>query len=285
MSSGLLFLFSLPAVKLCDITSVATTTLIGSILSGSGLILTSFVTEFYALYFVYSVLFGVGTSFLYAPCLIIVGKWFQKYQAATTGAACASAAFGSVVLSPLTQYVLKVCGLRQTVRWCGIIYLGMVIVCSLCYKPLQYQQKNMYSQGTEIGEDLTEGRLITTKENIVYASSHHNSTKTVSIFKNKCFVLYLVALIITNFCYYIPLIHLVRVVYGFSFFYTNFNALGIIQWCIQRYCKILGGDHEQNIMTQSNVNLLLMLSSMYFAVVLNTPMVCVELTTTHQTDS
>ena len=40
--------------------------------------------------------------------------------------------------------------------------------------------------------------------------------------------------------------------------------------------QILGGDHEQNTMTQFNVILLLMLSSTYFAVVLNTPMFSLE---------
>ena len=40
---------------------------------------------------------------------------------------------------------------------------------------------------------------------------------------------------------------------------------------IQRYCKILEGDHLQNIMMHCNNNLLLLLSFMYFAVVLYTP--------------
>ena len=46
---------------------------------------------------------------------------------------------------------------------------------------------------------------------------------------------------------------------------TNIN---IEQWRIQRYCKILEGDHQHSTVMCFSVFSLLMLSSMYFAVVL-----------------
>ena len=199
---------------------MATTTLIGSILSGSGLILTSFVTEFYALYFVYGVLFGVGTSFLYTPCLITIGKWFRKYQAATTGAICASAAFGAVVLSPLIQHVLKETGFRQTIRWCGVIYITVVSLCSLCFKPIQYQSS--FNKPVELvkisGEALLEAELISLNENKcqnadIVVDEEENEK---SLFQNKSFLLYLVAMIVTNVSYYVPIYHLVS--FHFSIF-------------------------------------------------------------------
>lgn len=194
-----MFLSSLIVVKICELTTVTTTLLIGAILSGSGLILTSVVQDFNALYFVYGVLFGVGSSFLYTPCLITIGKWFHKYQAVTTGVACASAAFGAVVLCPLMEFTIRVNGLRKTLQCCGIVYLTVAVLCSLCFKPLKNNDAPIQLKQTEkffIENDKKK------------TTQRRTSTKKL-IFKNKCYLMFLLAMMITNFSYYIPIVHLV----------------------------------------------------------------------------
>lgn len=185
------------AVKCCELTSVTTTLLIGSFLSGSGLILTSIVNDFNALYFVYGVMFGLGSSFVYTPCLIMIGKWFHKYQAVTTGAACASAPFGAVVLSPLIQMMIKTVDLRKTIRYCGIAYLITTIICSLCFKPLSDIMKN--------DKEKDEKTLLSCCSDI----KKEQKRKITPLHKNKPYLVFLLAMMVTNFSYYVPIIHLV----------------------------------------------------------------------------
>ena len=70
---------------------------------------------------------------------------------------------------------------------------------------------------------------------------------------------------------------------------ANFEKLGQLQhtvafwhfqdayvhWRIQHYCKIHGGEHKQKIKIKLRHNVLLMISSENFAVLLYTPLMCV----------
>ena len=224
LSCGLLFLSAVAAIKVCDITSVTSTLLIGAILSGSGLILTSVVTRFEALYFSYGVLFGVGTSFLYTPCLIMIGRWFYRYQSVTIGLAAASASLGAVVLSPLTQHMIATAGLRRAIQACGIAYLTIAIVCSLCFRPFsqhQQQEKQRQKQRQQLQQHLDANQELPNLDATEPSDIHQNPCKdsdealrqnfavNCALFHSKKFVMFLVVMMISNFTYYVPIIHLV----------------------------------------------------------------------------
>jgi len=213
--------------------------MIGAILSGSGLILTSVVTCFEALYFVYGVLFGVGTSFLYTPCLIVIGRWFHKYQSVTIGLASASASLGAVVLSPFTQHMIATAGLRRAIQTCGIAYLTIAVICALCFRPFsQHQQqekqrKKQRQKQQHLG--VNKDTELTLSDAVEPLKMHQNSceeseemmrqnfTVNLELFRNKKFVMFLVAMMISNFTYYVPIIHLVS---SFCFmFYRHFIIL------------------------------------------------------------
>ena len=222
-----MFLTSILAIKMCDMTSVSTTLVLGAILSGSGLILTSFVQNFNALYFVYGVLFGTGTSLLYTPCLILIGRWFVKYQAVTTGLAVASCALGAVVLSPLIQHIIRINGLRQAIRSCGIAYSTITLICALCFKPFQnnatFPPEREDDQGSlrmEPQYDELELTGIVKKQNegdeeqneVIKdeISMRNDFTVNWKLLRNKQYILFLVAMMLTNFTYYMPVVHLVN---------------------------------------------------------------------------
>ena len=191
--------------------------MLGAILSGTGLILTSIVQDFNALYFVYGVLFGIGTSLLYTPCLIMIGRWFQKHQAVTTGLAVASSALGAVVMSPLIQHIIIVNGLRRAIRTCGIAYLTIAGLCALCFKPFSKTSNENSAASKDNGidsEPLTGESHITDSEN---NDSKGNFTVNWTLFRSKKYVVFLIAMMLTNFTYYIPIIHLVS--RFLSFFY------------------------------------------------------------------
>ena len=194
IASGLLFLASYPAVEVCKRTSASTTCLVGAIFSGSGLVATSYISSFQWLYLVYGILFGIGTSFLYTPVLIVVANWFIKYRSLATGVTAASAALGAVVLSPLIQYVIKINGLRNTIKTAGFCYLTITALCAMSYKPLN---KDTEKEKTN-KKQLVESNILAENTNVVKY-----------LLTNRSYWMFLVIMMITNFTYYIPIVHLV----------------------------------------------------------------------------
>ncbi|XP_065643775.1 monocarboxylate transporter 10 [Hydra vulgaris] len=191
LASGLLFLSSIVAIKLCEVTSITFTCILGSLLSGTGIIMISVVSNFEWLYLVYGVFFGVGSSFLYTPGLVIIAQWFKKYQTITTGIAAAAAPFGAVVLSPLIQYMIIINGLKSTIKAGGLVYLIISLMCSLSYQPLvSYSRKK--------NDSLFKSERESMKFKLDFA-----------LFKKKTYCLFLVCMMVTNFSYYIPIVFLV----------------------------------------------------------------------------
>jgi MCP family monocarboxylic acid transporter-like MFS transporter 10 len=58
---------------------------IGGVLCGLGLLLTSFVTEFYKLFVTYSILWGIGSSLCYFSTLTVAGEYFCRKLSLVNG--------------------------------------------------------------------------------------------------------------------------------------------------------------------------------------------------------
>lgn len=185
LASGSLFFWSMLAVKMCDITSVTFTCLCGSVLSGMGLVLTSTVQQFKMLYLTHSVIFGLGTSLMYTPSLIVVARWFGKWRSAATGFVVASGSLGQVVLSPLLQYLMDVHGVFYTFRLWGSIFLVSSVGSALTFYLLD-RRCTSDPEGPKVAKYQIKWRLFT----------------------NRAYVTWVIIMMITNFTYYIPLIHL-----------------------------------------------------------------------------
>ena len=196
LASGSLFFWSMLAVKMCDITSVTFTCLCGSVLSGMGLVLTSTVQQFKMLYLTHSVIFGLGTSLMYTPSLIVVARWFGKWRSAATGFVVASGSLGQVVLSPLLQYLMDVHGVFYTFRLWGSIFLVSSVGSALTFYLLD-RRCTSDPEGPKVAKYQIKWRLFT----------------------NRAYVTWVIIMMITNFTYYIPLIHLVSFIEVFSNFY------------------------------------------------------------------
>eukprot|EP00794_Sanderia_malayensis_P010723 gene10723-11871_t len=185
LASGSLFFWSMLSVKMCDITSITFTCLCGSVISGIGLVATSFVHQFQYLYLTHSFLFGLGTSLMYTPSLIVIARWFGRYTSLATGFVVASASFGQVVLSPLLQYMMESQGVLKTFRLWGSVFLTATVLSSLSFFLLEER----------CSSDPTEPK-------------HAKYQIKWKLFTNKAYIVWIITMMISNFTYYIPLIHL-----------------------------------------------------------------------------
>ena len=184
MASGSLFFWSILSVKLCGLTSVTFTCVAGAILSSLGLMLTSIIDNFHMLYLTHSFLFGLGTSLMYTPSLIVIARWFQKWRSMTTGVVVACGSLGQVVLSPMLQYFLERYDVWTTFRIWGAVFCGSTILSSCSFRVLEDGWINPSSQRSKFQLSL-------------------------KLFRYNAYIIWLFIQMICNFTYYIPLIHLV----------------------------------------------------------------------------
>ena len=206
--------------------------------------MTSVIKEFYWLYFTHSLLFGVGTSLMYTPCLVMVTRWFKKYQTWTTGIAVASSSLGAVTLSPTISHCVEHYGLRNTIRYGGVIYTILCVTCSLSYIPLHVKiSKKKTKTDTQNEEnEVSETADLKTKDFAISSSSQedvekylpdeeecpedvncrnedrHSFNLNFDLIKQPDYCLFLVIMMITNFTYYIPITYLVRSLPNFFVF-------------------------------------------------------------------
>ena len=57
----------------------------GSVISASGLLISSFMTNIYVMYFTYGVLTGLGYGLMYMVAVVVVQYYFEKKRSTATG--------------------------------------------------------------------------------------------------------------------------------------------------------------------------------------------------------
>eukprot|EP00795_Rhopilema_esculentum_P016182 gene16182-7548_t len=186
LASASLFFFSMLSVKLCDVTCVSFTCLLGSILGGTGLILTSTAGSLETLYATHSFLFGLGTSLMYTPSLVIVARWYDQWRSIATGFVVASGSLGQVVLSPLLHFLMESYGVLDTFRWWGVIFMVTTVLSSTSFYLLDRRDSKESTKQSGISKYSIKWTLL----------------------RDKAYVTWLIIMMICNFTYYIPLIHL-----------------------------------------------------------------------------
>ena len=87
------------------------TTMVGGLLLGLGLILTSQVNTLWQLYMTYG-LIGIGMSSGYTPLLTTVSRWFVKRRGLALGIMIAGVGMGPLIVAPLSSYLVSTYGLR-----------------------------------------------------------------------------------------------------------------------------------------------------------------------------
>ncbi len=81
--------------------------LVGGVLLGLGLVLSSRVTEVWQLYATFGVLVGGGVSAFYVPLTVLAIKWFEDRRGLAAAVVSSGNGFGIMVLSPLSRWLIN----------------------------------------------------------------------------------------------------------------------------------------------------------------------------------
>ena len=178
----MMYLFAAVGTSLAERYGSRIVVIIGSFVSASGLLASSFATTLQPLYATYGVVWGLGASLGLFPSLVILTKYFRRRLALASGIALAGAACGTLAYGPVIQVLTSKYGVAVTFR----ILAGLQSVMFLC--------------GLTFRQVESEGRTTRVKK---------QRSLNSNMFKNRGYVIWLAALCVFMLVFLVPFVHLV----------------------------------------------------------------------------
>ncbi|XP_066915852.1 monocarboxylate transporter 3-like [Clytia hemisphaerica] len=200
IATGLLVLLALPSDLACHYFGVFNMSICGSLLCGIGMIISSYLQNIYHLYLSFGVLMGIGSSLLYTPTLVMMGRWFHKYQALSTTIVMVGAPSGSLVFNIITEKIMQNFKLRSVMVVYGICLMCITLVCSFGYMPFSptfiEKRSNIENKEEAKGQDSLE----------IGSGFEFRA----SLLKNEAYWLYNVSRFFSVLAHYVPMFHLIK---------------------------------------------------------------------------
>lgn len=179
------FLISPIATQLCESYNPKKVTILGGVLSVVGLFGTSMVDKPIPIFLCYSVVWGTGSSLCYASSFVVVGKLFRTHLAFAMGFATAGSGIGGMAMPPSIQHIL------YKLDWKATFLILAVLASILILAALAYREPILGPN------DLSLNRTSWRK------------LFDCSLWCIPAFTILTISLVIFNFGYYVPIIHMV----------------------------------------------------------------------------
>jgi MCP family monocarboxylic acid transporter-like MFS transporter 10 len=165
--------------------------MVGCVIFSVGFISSSYAQHIATLYFTYGLMVGFGASLCYFSSLVAVGQYFYSKLSLANGIISSGSGIGSLVMGPVMNNLLKYLGWRDTLR----VYAGMAVlifISAILYRPIN-------------------SRVVQNDENNDVAAEEPRKAKFIdfTIFKNKAYIIWCVALSTFILGYFVPFVHLV----------------------------------------------------------------------------
>lgn len=179
MGLGMNFFFGPFTSALCDRYGCRVVAMIGGVISVAAMFATSFVNSLVPIYLTYSVLWGMGSSMSYVPTFLMVDSYFERRKSLANGFITAGSAIGALVMGPTLNALLSKVGWKNTMRFLGGAAC-ILVLAAFSYKPPPVKR-----------EPAKKKKLI-----------------DLSVWKNKGFIVWALALGIFNLGYFVPYVYL-----------------------------------------------------------------------------
>ncbi|KJH47344.1 transporter, major facilitator family protein [Dictyocaulus viviparus] len=138
-----------------------TTAIIGSFIASTGYRCAAsyFATAMWHIVLSVGVIMGVGFGLMYCPAIVIVTMYFEKRRSLATGIAVAGAGVGTVLFSPINEYIISHHGWRAVFLTflaaklediSGI--LAISVLCGWTFRPLKFREVTENGESDETDE-------------------------------------------------------------------------------------------------------------------------------------
>ncbi|KAI8388112.1 major facilitator superfamily domain-containing protein [Radiomyces spectabilis] len=108
----------------------------GTVLCSVALILASFATQVWHVFLTQGVLFGVGASFVWFPCIGAPQQWFSERRGLAVGIAMSGSGIGGLCVSNIAQAIIASLGYRWALRIIGIMCFALLSLATVFVRPL-----------------------------------------------------------------------------------------------------------------------------------------------------
>jgi MFS family permease len=125
-----LFVLSLPAGRLADRFGPRPVVLVSAATMGTGLLLTSNVSNLWLGYITYGFGVGVATACAYVPMVSQVSGWFDRRRAAALGVAVSGIGLGTLFGPRLASRLIDAHGWRDTYRIFAVVAVAALVLAS-----------------------------------------------------------------------------------------------------------------------------------------------------------
>jgi MFS family permease len=105
--------------------------LVGAIVLGLGLVLSSYVQQVWQLYVTFGLLVGAGVSAFYVPLTVLAIKWFEGRRGMAAAIVSAGNGLGILALAPLTRWLISEFDWRVAFLVLGNLAWVVVLPCAL----------------------------------------------------------------------------------------------------------------------------------------------------------
>ncbi len=188
-----MFLCGPLTTTLCEKYGCRVVACVGAFLCVFGLMMSSFARTLEIMYVTYGVTWGLGASFCYFPTLIILVQYFDNRLALVNGLVSSGSGLGTLVISPFSQFILSKVGLFHSLRILALIHV-LAFICGLSYKPVK--------------EEFARRQSRNCPKRPVEGKSEKKDTR-MSIWRDKAYVAWTIALSTFMLGYFVPFVHLV----------------------------------------------------------------------------
>ena len=114
-----------------DRVSTRRVVLVGAVLLGAGLVLSSHVQQVWQLYLTFGLLVGAGVSAFYVPLTVLAIKWFEEQRGMAASVVSAGNGLGILALAPLTRWLISEYDWRTAFLVLGNLAWLVAIPCAL----------------------------------------------------------------------------------------------------------------------------------------------------------
>jgi len=129
------------------------TSIVGSVLVGTGWVLASFAPNIYVLTILYGVLGGVGVGITYGVPIAVSTRWFPDKKGLAIGLTVLGFGLSALVMAPLMTYLILNLGPLATFGYLGMAFLIMLALLSL---PLKFPPENFGLKGQGSSQTSTD---------------------------------------------------------------------------------------------------------------------------------
>ncbi|EYC44740.1 hypothetical protein Y032_0452g1706 [Ancylostoma ceylanicum] len=115
------------ASAVCNKFGCRVTTIIGACIAIIGCTASIFATAMWHIVATVGVIMGIGFGLMYCPAIVIVTMYFEKRRSLATGMAVSGAGIGTLVFSPINEFIVRTFGWRAVF----ITFIGCGVASSL----------------------------------------------------------------------------------------------------------------------------------------------------------